>query len=129
MTEITIKKLEEAFAIGCSDVEACLMANISTVTLYAYQKNNPEFINRKETLKEKPFLKARKTIVDDLDDVNTAKWYAERKKKEEFSSRSELTGKDGTDLVKPILGGLTQPSHGVQEDNRVEQDTDTEKEA
>jgi hypothetical protein len=34
MTPDTVKKLEEAFLLGCSDIEACLVADISKQTLY-----------------------------------------------------------------------------------------------
>ena len=89
ITDITLKKLEDAFSMGCSDVEACLMANISQQTLYNYQKKNPEFVTRKIVLKDSPMLKARKTIVNSLDEPRNAQWYAERKKKKEFSTRTE----------------------------------------
>ena len=59
MTDDTIKKLEEVFALGGSDSEACFYANISKQTLYNYQKEHPEFVDRKEALKEKPILEAK----------------------------------------------------------------------
>lgn len=54
MTDATIKKLDEAFAIGCSDEEDCFYADISKQTLYTYQENPPEFVDRKEALKQRP---------------------------------------------------------------------------
>lgn len=75
-----IKVLEQAFSMGCTDKEACVLADISHQTLYNYQKDHPEFVERKEQLKEKPILKARKTVVDSLDnDVDSAWKYLERK--------------------------------------------------
>lgn len=87
-----LNKLEEAFSLGCTDLEACFYANISSQTLYNYQKNNPEFLERKEALKEQPVLKARKVVVDAIDsgDKQTSQWYLERKNKAEFSTRSDL---------------------------------------
>ena len=58
MTEAVLRKLEDAFALGCTDLEACLYADISKTTLYDYQKDHPEFAERKEKLKETPTLKA-----------------------------------------------------------------------
>ena len=52
MTPEVIAKLEEAFAWGCSDIEACLWADIAPKTLYVYQEKNPEFAQRKAALKE-----------------------------------------------------------------------------
>ena len=92
MTPDTLKKLEEVFSIGGTDKEACLIANISHQTLYNYQKEHPEFVERKEALKDMPKYRARLNIVRDIEngDVDTSKWYAERKSKEEFSTRNDL---------------------------------------
>lgn len=98
MTPEAISKLEEVFAIGGSDKEACFYAGISHQSLYEYQKDHPEFTERKEALKERPILKARQTIVKGLDDPLHAKWYLERKNKSEFAQRTEMTGKDGGEL-------------------------------
>jgi len=99
MTEQVIAKLEEAFAWGCSDVEACLWANVATDTLYLYQRKNPAFIKRKAELKERPILLARKSVVSSLPkDPKLAMDFLSRRKKEEFSQRSELTGKDGENI-------------------------------
>jgi hypothetical protein len=98
MSKETITKLEEVFALGGSDSEACFYANISKQTLYNYQKEHPEFVDRKEALKEKPILKARQTVVKALDDPKDAQWFLERKRKEEFSLRQELTGAEGESL-------------------------------
>ena len=98
--------LKQAFAIGCSDEEACAYAKIPTSTFYDYQKRHPEFSEEKERLKQEPILKAKHTIVKSLDQDKNAQWYLERKLKNEFSLRSELTGKDGTPLPTPILQGI-----------------------
>lgn len=107
MTEVTLGKLEEAFAYGASDTEACFYAGINPDTLYEYQKKHPEFTERKEALKEQPILKARQTVVLSLDDPKNAQWYLERKRKGEFSTKTEsdLFVKE---LPAPILGGLSQ---------------------
>lgn len=97
--ELVLAKLEEAFALGCTDAEACLMANISQSTLYKYQDANPDFLERKNELKESPVLMARKSVVDNLKrDPELALKYLERKKKNEFAPRSELTGPEGVPL-------------------------------
>lgn len=92
MTPETISLLEEAWSMGCSDLEACLHANIGKTTLYNYQNEHPEFVERKQILKEKLILKARTVIANALNnkDENTAKWYLERKRKDEFSVKQEV---------------------------------------
>lgn len=101
--DLKLKKLEEAFATGCTDEEACSYADIAPKTLYNYQNANPEFLQRKELLKQKPFLKARKTIMNSLDSVQGAQWFAERKMKNEFSTRQELVGADGSGIKINII--------------------------
>lgn len=99
-TEMTPEKillLEQAFSLGCSDLEACLHADIGKTTLYNFQQKHPEFAERKAMLKDKLVLKARTVIADALNkkDKETAKWYLEKKKKDEFGNRTEITGADG----------------------------------
>ena len=53
MTDDTIKKLEEVFALGGSDSEACFYANISKQTLYNYQKEHPVLYELLEKIKYK----------------------------------------------------------------------------
>ena len=78
-----LNALETTYSMGCTDEEACLFAGISKRTLYGYIQQVPEFTERKEKLKLFPVLNARSTVTSKLkDDVNTAKWYLERKTKE-----------------------------------------------
>jgi len=96
MTPETVNKLQEAFAIGCTDTEACLFADITRQTLTTYQNANPKFLDRKNILKDTPILTARTRVVSELkSDTGTAKWYLERKAKDEFGTKQEidLTGK------------------------------------
>lgn len=96
MTPETVKKLEEVFALGGTDHEACFYADISYQTLYNYQEKHPEFVDRKEALKQRPILKARQTVVGALSNAKDAQWYLERKSPE-FKSRTDITSDD-----KPI---------------------------
>lgn len=118
MTEVVIQKLEQAFAMGCTDLEACLYAEISKSTFYDYIKENPEFSDRKDILKEMPVLKARESVIRHMEqDGNLAMKYLERKKKDEFASRSELTGKDGAAItIASILEDIDGSSTGLPED-------------
>lgn len=108
MNEYTIGKLEEAFAMWCTIVESCLYANINPDTYYEYLKKNPKYSERFEQLRETPVLLARQTVIKYIQwekDEETKKYiitpnpdiamkYLERKKKDEFSLRTETTGKD-----------------------------------
>ena len=96
ITPEVLNKLQEAFAMGCTDIEACLFADIQSRILYKYQEKHPGFIQRKAELKQNPILKARTKVVTEIEnDTNTAKWYLERKRKDEFGpeQKIDLTGK------------------------------------
>ena len=79
--------------MGCTDQEACLYADIVPSTLYAYAQANPEFSERKETLKQNPVMKARQVLLDALadKDTNTAHKIIDRKE----GAKLALTGAEG----------------------------------
>ena len=81
MTPETIRKLEDAFSWGCTDLEACCNANIGKSSLYKYCDENPEFSERKEVLKNQPVMRARRVVLAALeeDDINTAHKVIDRK--------------------------------------------------
>lgn len=94
--------LEEAFLIGHTDAEACLIANIDRATLYRYIEKNPEFATRKEELKENQFAIARRTLMKGVkENPELALKFLERKKKSEFGVKTEV---DLTTGGKPITG-------------------------
>lgn len=63
MTDDVLLKLEQAYALGCTDNEACFYAGIARSTLYNYQQTHPDFVERKEELKSKPVLLSRQTVL------------------------------------------------------------------
>ena len=87
-----LHKLEEAFMMGCTNREACFYANIAESTFYSYLKEYPEFQERIDMLKDYEKIKARMAIHKALDkgDKEMAKWYLERKVKDEFSTKQEF---------------------------------------
>lgn len=97
-----ILKLEEAFSLGCTALEACFFAGISKSAFYELVKREPELKDRFDELKETPVLKARQTVIKNLSDVETAQWYLERKAKSEFAQRYENIN---VELPAPIYGG------------------------
>jgi len=93
MTPETVNKLEEAFLLGCTDEEACLFAGISKPTMYAYQNGNEDFLNRKEVLKQNPFLQARRVQMNDLLEGNST--IAQKVLDRKEGSKVAVTGADG----------------------------------
>ena len=79
INDATVSKLEEAFLAGCTDLEACCAADISKHTLYKYQDKNPAFKDRKEQLKQYPFMIARKAVLKGAkNDLITARWMIDK---------------------------------------------------
>ena len=97
------RKIDEAAAIGASIEEIAFYAGVHRATLYRWMENDPELRDRIQELQEKPIIKARQTIVKSLEDPEMALKYLERKRKAEFSLRTEMTGADGKDLPAPIV--------------------------
>jgi hypothetical protein len=106
MDKDTLRKLEDAFSNDATDIQACFLANISTTALYDYQKEHPEFTERKNALKAMITYQAKRNLKDKVisGDTETSKWLLARKEKGEYSERLENTGKDGKDLIaSPVL--------------------------
>jgi len=99
MTPEVMTKLKEAFMIGCNNDEAAMWAGISRTTLYDYLRLNLTYSDDVEQWKQNPTVKARNTVFKALENPDTAKWYLERKNKDEFGNRTELTGAGGRPLI------------------------------
>lgn len=107
MTDKVLDLLRQAYLWGATNAEACAYAEISSRSLYEYLEKNPEFSHKIEEWKLNPLLKAKKTVVESLDDAKNAQWYLERKQKDEFSTKVENDIRV-KELPKPILGGITK---------------------
>ena len=66
LTDETVKKLEEIFLLDGTVEEACYFAGISKQTLYNWFLQNPKMKERMDNMRSDPFLKARRTIVENL---------------------------------------------------------------
>lgn len=91
MTPEVVSKLEHAFSMGCTDIEACFYADISKQTLYDYQAKYPAFVDRKEALKANPIMKARMSVFNKLEeDADLSLKFLERKCRDEFSLKQDV---------------------------------------
>jgi hypothetical protein len=85
-----VKKLEDAFKLGCSVGEACFSADISRQTYYNWIESFPGMKERFDSLKENPIFLARKSVVDGLQaNPELALKFLERKLRNEFSLKTE----------------------------------------
>jgi hypothetical protein len=128
MTPEVIAKLEEAFSNAMTDNQACFLAGISHDSLDKYVKKNPSFGVRKELLKKSVDITAKKTLVGAVNggDLPSVKFWLERKCKDEFSVRNELTGKEGKpielnmNIEKDEEDYLKNVFTGIENKNKVE---------
>lgn len=130
ITDEVLQKLAYVFGLGGSIREACFYADIGETTYYNYVLENPEKKEYFEMLKEKPILAARtavikkingqKAIVDEhgnliqpyvSPDADLALRYLERKRKEEFSVRTENINTNVT--VDDILAKFENPDNEI----------------
>lgn len=94
---ITVEKLHDlkfAFCIGATTAEACSYADMSEFGYRYWLKNMPEDLRLEwkflvEQWKRDLVLKARHSVFVEMDDPNMAKWYLERKRRDEFATRTE----------------------------------------
>ncbi|MBC8418754.1 MAG: hypothetical protein H8E10_09200 [Desulfobacterales bacterium] len=107
MTPDVLSKLEQAFSIGATDLEACAHAGCATPSYYRYIGDHPEFRERVNALKEKLPLKAKSRLAKLINDGDktTVLWYLERKKRNEFSLKTEI---DHTTQGEKITHEMTE---------------------
>ena len=110
ITDEVILKLEQAFLMGATDLEACFYADISQSTLYNYQDKNPDFLDRKDRLKQNPFMVARQTILEGLhDDSKLALDYMKNKKSDEFGTSTKQDVTSGGDKLSTVEVVIVKP--------------------
>lgn len=108
-TKEVIGKIEEVASLDGSVEEMASFAGIHRDTLYAKLKEDTKFSDRIADLREACVLKIRRTVVKHAENsYANGMDYLARKRKKEFSLRTEHTGADGKDLPQPIMA---LPSH------------------
>lgn len=127
MTTETIRKLEVSFSYDATVEEACLDAGISPNTYYEFLKKHPAFQDRVDALRQAPYLVLRKKVIQEGEhNADTALKFLERKKKMEFSTRSEVahTGEivdrhsvdpDTAALIRQAMSGFARKTKKMAE--------------
>jgi len=99
-----LTNIQPYLEVGCSLYEACLHALVPYTTVVDYQNNDEEIRKKIERMGNVPILKARQSVVGDMEtNSELALKYLERKKKDEFSPRNEHTGADGKELLPATI--------------------------
>lgn len=95
LTPELVSKLEECAQLRATVSESCFYAGISRDSYYKWMKKYPELSDRLEELREKPFLKARQTIVNGLADTAVAFKFLEKEKPEDYAERLKIETDEG----------------------------------
>lgn len=110
LNDLTVKKLEDAFIVGATVLEACFNANISKQTYYNWVEENPELLDRFELLKQSPILKARQTVVKALEnDPRIAMRFLEKKLKGEFGNKDREDSRDSKEIIDELMSRFVSP--------------------
>lgn len=104
-TDATVEKLVEAFSKSYSVLEACQYARINRDTFYKWLKEIPEFQDIIDEAKARPIKQAKGVIDTALKsgDVNTAKWYVERRDPD-FKPKAEIDNNLGIQETRKKIG-------------------------
>jgi len=93
-----LRKLSPFLQVGYSFYKACQLANLPFTTYLYYYKNNDSFRNEIEYERAKVNIIARQNIISAITkkkSVMTSFEWLDRMEKDDFSKRTEVTGKDG----------------------------------
>jgi len=96
LTEETVSKLKESFAIGASIEEACYYTEISKSTYYRWVKKNPKLLDELEHMRQRMPLKAKQNIATAIEsgDLGKSIWLLERTQPKDYAEtlKSEHSG-------------------------------------
>ena len=95
-TEEVVRRLEEAASVRLNVSSSCAYAGISRDTYYRWLKEWPQLSDRLDDLREKPIMKAKRTIVSQLNDVSVAFKYLEKENPEDYGDRIKIEHSTGT---------------------------------
>lgn len=86
-----LTNIQPYLEVGCSLYEACLHGCVPYTTVIDYQKNDDEIRKKIERMSNVPILTARQSVVGSMaENAELALKYLERKKKDEFSLKTEV---------------------------------------
>lgn len=126
-TADTVTKLIAAFHNGFNDTEACYYAQIARKTYYDWLNKDEEFSNKITYAKMHPNIKAKELVISNINegDVKSAKWWLERRAKDEFSTKQEHKFDPGAPMIQiDIFGEAIKKKEQEENDNKVQPETE-----
>lgn len=101
-----VERLIDAYKIDANDDEACFYAGILRTNLQYFQEQHPEFLYIKHACRQNLGMKAKIALANKIE--KEPEWYLERKRKDEYSTRSEVTGANGRELFDGLTAELRE---------------------
>lgn len=104
--EKLLKVLEPFLKLGYTRNKACTLAGIDASVVYKWEKEDPELSVKIDSWIEFPNQEARRNIVNkitDEKDVETSKWWVERRDKDSFSPRQENINENTNIEIKKTI--------------------------
>jgi len=99
-----LKILEDSFKLGALTKEALAQAKIPSSTFYDYLKSHPDFSEQIEWWQQYPIMLAKHSVVSHMgEDGELALKYLRYKCKDEFNTRTEITGANGESFAMPSV--------------------------
>lgn len=131
ITEGVVQNLEASLRNGFSITKACELAGIGRRTYYDEVERNLGFAERMERAEQFLTEKARQNVGMAVNegDIQTSKWWLERKAKTEFATRQELTGKDGAALNEPLDESKMSQLDEILNEHHAKPDKETDQPA
>lgn len=116
-----VSKLLAAFWRGANITEACNYAGISRETYYQWCKEMPELSDSFAAARTNVSEKAKAIIVDAIEkgDINAAKWWLERRNKQEFGPNAVDTYEEPSETDKLEVKLQANISLGIANKYRV----------
>ena len=112
-----LKILEDLFKNGARVKYALHEANIPSSTFYDYLKDHPDFSEQIDYWQQYPEMIAKHSVLKHMvEDGNLALKYLQSKCKEEFGTRTEITGANGDAFTIPPIQILPVAVKGDEDD-------------
>ena len=119
----TLMDLKTAFLVGATQNEACEYAGITPQGYLYWKRNMPEHLRERWDFLQSKWqndliLQARQSIREHIKDPMTSKWYLERKRRDEFATRTEQELKKvekfsdvSDETLDDMIGAINEPDN------------------
>lgn len=100
-----VTKLVEAYQMGYSTTQAAMFAGIARTTIADWAAKSKEFAKIINDAMDFPQRTARAVVMKSIKAGNTndARWWLERRQRDDFATRQELAGPDGMKLETVVI--------------------------